>query len=715
MKKGTLGFMAIMMMMWCGRAAEIACPVALWEDMSALFELGEPLNLLEKAHVFGGAARKKEGVVLVSTYGGGDIGSGLSLSANEDFAGLKAERSVEMDFSLTDRPLIEALTDGVGLWVQTEPYVYLSFRFSDKTGRTFSIPAHRQKTDGWEYAAAPLKSVVLWDGSDHRAVELPVRFKGIQLSTVEGDFSFDFSAKLRGLQRVSRPDEDQPQLVTVDVDNPPTGLVYRPGQTAKVSLSVPDGNAEIRWRFVEYGGNVLAEGAGRGNAVLERRLDLPGHYQFLIELIEGGKRTDYRTLSLAVIEANPPSHDRIGLCGHWNRWYYGLDTLDLLPLVGVNRVRDHVAWHQVEKKKGEMTMPNMMSRFLEEARQRGIRGMTILNGKAIHYGGGLQLTPEAIDAFIEYCRFVQKEYTGVYDQFELWNEWSHGTGMEGSGFEPTPENYALLARQVVPELRRTFPKDAEFVGFGGENPYVYGDEILGMFRAGGGEYFDSFSLHPYRQPFPPEITHRPGCEPLDETMKKYLAISRENGGPNKIQITEMGYPVFKMGWGVNEVEHARYMVRTLAILHSIPEVDDVYWYALRDELEIPLRGNAPTSISFAQHGYGLFRDKRYSYAPKPAAVAMATYVQQTAGGTFGPMQRLGDGVFRVDVSEPDGSRRCALLWTLKDEAVLSVTGRNLKVMDLMGRSKPVRNGRVDVSQDPVYLLGDPEFDSAAVK
>lgn len=686
------------------RAEEVACPVALWADMSALFELGAPLDLLGKAKIIGGVIRKKGDVVIASTAGGTARDGGASLSVNEDFAGLTAARSVELFFSESEQPVIERITDGVGLWMKADPYVYLSYRFRDATGRMFSIPAHRQKTTGWEYAAAPLKSVVLWDEPGGGTVKLPARLVGIQLSTVAGDFCFDFSAQLRGLQRVSRPQDVQEQRVKIDVVAPPVGLVYRPGQSVKVLFSTPSKDAEIRWEFLEYGGKVIAEGRGAGCAGVERVLDMPGHYQFLVELIEDGTRTDYRNLSLAVIESDPPVHERIGLCGHWNRWYYDLETLDLLPLIGVNRLRDHVAWHQVETKRGEMQMPKKMDAFLVEARKRGLRGATILNGKATFYGGGVPHTPEAIASFIDYCRYVVKEEAGVYGQFELWNEWSNGTGMENSEFEPTPDNYVRLAGQVIPELRKTFPS-AEMIGFGGENPYRFEHEIVGMLEAGGGKYFDSISLHPYRQPFPPEIAHTPESEPLDETMKKFLALSRQYDGPGKIQITEIGYPVFRMGWGVNEAEHARYMVRTLAILHSLPEIGEVYWYSLRDEKEIPLRGNAPTSISFAQHGYGLFRDKASLYAPKPAAVALAVYIRQTAGAEFGSLQRLGDGVFQVDVKNTDGSSRCSIFWTLKDPVDIGVRGAGLFVMDFMGRSKPLAGGVMTVSQDVLYLSG----------
>lgn len=684
---------------------EISCPVALWDDMSALFEMGDPLDLLPQVRVFGGEFKVDAEGILVSSSGAVSAG-GASLSVDEDFAGLTAERSVELVIPELQQPEISTLSDGVGLWIKTDPYVYLSYRFRDASSRTFSIPAHRQKSPEWEYAVAPLKSVVLWDHSGSKKVQLPAHLISVQLSTVAGDFSFDFSAKLRGLQRVSRPDETQPQKVKIEVPNPPIGLVYRPGQTVGAVFSAPDKNSEVCWKFVEYGGKVLDEGSARGKVETKQTLGQAGHYRFLVELIENGKRTDYRVLSLAAIEDNQPVHDRIGLCGHWNRWYYTLDTLDLLPLIGINRLRDHVAWHQVETQKGIMTMPKKMDQFLEEARKRGIQGMTIINGKATFYGGGVPRTPEAIDAFKEYCKFVADKEAGVYEELELWNEWSNGTGMEGSGFEPTPENYVWLAEQVIPDLRKALPKGVEFVGFGGENPYRFEHEITGMLKAGGGKYFDSISLHPYRQPFPPEIAHNPQTEPVDETMKKFAALSRKYEGPDKIQITEIGYPVFRMGWGVSETEHARLMVRTLAMLHSVPEVGEVYWYALRDEFEVPLRGNAPTSISFAQHGYGLFRDKSCSYAPKPAAVAMAVYVRQTAGAEFGTVQRLDNEVFRLDVSEPGGKPRCSMLWTLRNPVQFRVEGTNLKATDLMGRNVPVKDGALTVSQDVLYLRGN---------
>jgi hypothetical protein len=274
----------------------------------------------------------------------------------------------------------------------------------------------------------------------------------------------------------------------------------------------------------------------------------------------------------------------------------------------------------------------------------------------------------------------------------------------GDDFEPTPGNYTTLLKAIMPRLRKLMP-DAQFIGLGGENPYRFREEIKAMLAADAGKYVDSLSVHPYRQPFPPEIAHKSDSEPLDQTMIELLSLSRQYGGPARINVTEIGYPTFRLDWGVTDKEQAQFMVRTLAMLHSIKQVDQVYWYSLRDEDELPLPKDCPTSLDYSQHHYGIFAAETFNYAPKPAVAAMATYVQQTAGCTYGSIKRLEQGVHQLDVYDNAGQFKCMLLWTVDQAVTVNVSGQNLSVVNIDGNKHKVDGNSLTISPDVQYLYG----------
>lgn len=703
--KGNQGVWAVVFSALLGCAVAmggtVECPVAIWNDMSSLYKTGKPLELLKKMALKKGSSVLLQGDGVKASVKHED---GMDLFIEADFPGISEKQGVVLAIPDAMQPIIKSKTDGVGVWINAAPYVYLSYLFSDAEGREFVVPAHRQTDEEWQYAATVLRTFLVYeDQKNHGAAAFPVRLTGLRLHLDDRGFERSFAVKLRGMERIEQPEEMPSQRIGVELADAPFGYVFNPGDTVCAGFSAPNETGLIKWQLLDYDGRVLTRGEERGSADARVVLSQPGYYQFLIELIENGRRTDLRSLSLAAITPAAQINETLGVCGHWARWQVPVDSLKLLPILGIRNFRDHSAWHYVEKSPGQLRVPSDMAQSLATARRLGLEGLSIFNGKAVHYGGGAPRTPDAIEAFTDYCLFMAKAYKGVHNKIEFWNEWSNGTGMDDQDFKPTPENYVKFVESIVPNLRDKL-EGIELVGLGGENPYRFMGEITDMLASGAGKHFDSLSIHPYRQPFPPEIVHNRNSEPLDETLKKIVALAKKYNAPTKIQLTEIGYPTFMLGWGVDEVEQTRYLVRTLAMLQGCPEVDQVYWYELRDEfyLPIPVRMQAP--MSYSQLFFGIFRDERYGYAPKPSAVAMAVYARQTAGAVLGPVIRE-NGIHRVDVREPGGAVRSSILWTAGDAKTIAVSGGRLEAVDLMGRQKDVGGGQLTVSQDAVYLKG----------
>ncbi|MEM1099761.1 MAG: hypothetical protein AAGH92_13370, partial [Planctomycetota bacterium] len=102
----------------------------------------------------------------------------------------------------------------------------------------------------------------------------------------------------------------------------------------------------------------------------------------------------------------------------------------------------------------------------------------------------------------------------------------------------------------------------------------------------------------------------------------------------------------------------------------------------------------------------VFRAPTYNYAPKAAAVALATYVRMTTGASYGEVQRLANDVHRLNISETDGTPRNTMYWTTGSPVDLRVGSPGVQYVDVMGRTHTSDDGRVTVSRDVIYVLSD---------
>ncbi|MEM6331874.1 MAG: hypothetical protein AAF823_00860 [Planctomycetota bacterium] len=676
-------------------AEPLQAPIPLWHDEAMLFNHGDSL--------WPQGSESAEAFVI-------DAGEGAaaSLAAQQDQAGelvwtVRAARpgtAVRVDIAPGQRISLEELTDGVGMTMAAPEHTRVVMRFEDANGRTFRTPMHRQVNEAGEFFGVILHTHRDFDTPGPNEVALPATWVGMTI-----DFQDDASEAAFSMpHRISRPLDGIPQQLIIELDSPPLAHFYHPGDTVQAAFAAPTQGGTIRWHLRNYFGDVIDQGEANGSIRVEAKLDEPGHYEFIIELLDGGRRTDARVVGLAAVPDVGAPHERMGISAHFGRHYYSLDIADVLPRIGVMNVRNGVAWQRVEHQPGQMRTPQPYIETVERAEEIGMGGIFLASGFARHYGGGHPRTPQQLEAFIDYAEFSWAHASRAMDDLMIWNEWSNGTGMP-SGFEPTPQAYVDLIDAIVPPIRERFP-DVTIVGLGGENPYRFHEEIEAMLATGVGRHFDSLAFHPYRQPNAPEDTHRPGAEAVDRTMRELLELSARYDGPGRIEITEVGYPTFRAYWGASETELAQYLPRTLALLHSVPEVNRVYWYCLRDSDEITMRGKALDTYSFSQHHFGVFRAPTYNYAPKAAAVALATYVRMTTEASYGEVERLADGVHRLDVTETDGTPRNTMMWTTGSPVELSVGSPGVRYVDVMGRTHTSDDGRVTLSRDVVYVLSE---------
>ena len=313
-------------------------------------------------------------------------------------------------------------------------------------------------------------------------------------------------------------------------------------------------------------------------------------------------------------------------------------------------LRGDVPWKDIEVTPGNLRYPaagsalGKLDTLVTEAARRQHSPMLILAyGNKAYDGGGLITSPQGIDAFARYAAFTVAHFKGRAENFEVWNEWNHGTG---SG----PDRKAGDARQYVNLLR------AAYQSIKSANPQarVIGGAVSGtdtawitqLAQAQGLQYLDGISVHPYvhcnaravpRAPADVKLTGKlfnmssrsspvrvsqgvPVLSPIGGTPEqsiawldqlKALLDKYSPSRPIPVYVTEIGWPTSKGQCGIPDASAAAYLQRFMLLAAARPWIAGVWWYDLFDDGDDP--GNR-------ENRFGLAAKNR---SPKPAYGALS--------------------------------------------------------------------------------------------
>jgi hypothetical protein len=362
--------------------------------------------------------------------------------------------------------------------------------------------------------------------------------------------------------------------------------------------------------------------------------------------------------------------------------------MDLLVRYGFSEIRDEISWSSVETTKGNLSMPDYGETFVSAAAERHIRPLLIFDyGNPAYDAGGFPNSPEAIAAYANYCASLARFTEGRVDTFEVWNEWSIGCGMSGRPGENTPAFYAAMLQAAYAAVKSIDPT-ITIVGIGGEHSEHHFENIKSMIQNGGAKSMDAFSVHSYRYPRSPEQTDLVG------EIKRVREMSAAHGGPSKVWVTEIGWPTQRDARGVDGRRQARYLVRTMALLHSTSVVEKVHWYDFKDD---------GTDRDYNEHNFGVVGHQTYNYAPKPAAVAASVFARMTADATPNEFQS-DKGVYSVPYQKRNGDE-LVVVWTVAAESRVRLEGKNLRSWDIMGNLQETAMN-MTVSSSPIYVVGN---------
>lgn len=349
----------------------------------------------------------------------------------------------------------------------------------------------------------------------------------------------------------------------------------------------------------------------------------------------------------AVIGETPEFDPYYGAVTHFQRpgdsvWNAPETSIADLKNLGFSVLRDESYWDHTELQRGVYALPETVERYTQIFKEQGIEWLFIAdygNAKIGLPGGsryGTPVTPELQKAFADYVKFVIRE-TGV-KRVEMWNEFNQPTFNPGCR---TGTCYVEQFGPVVDMVREEFP-DVEIIG--GVTARTPGDWFDEFYAAGGLDYFDAVSYHPYG------VRALFAYQDLADALRaKQLPYLPEGAEPKPVLITEVGWSTMLNGAPENNVavQDAQVQAERLGqmfIVNKAAGVERVNWYTPLDE---------GTDRFYVEHNFGIYKIPTTSvpaFQPKESALAMWVMRDQLQGYEQTDLTQLnpssGDGSYQ---------------------------------------------------------------------
>ena len=387
--------------------------------------------------------------------------------------------------------------------------------------------------------------------------------------------------------------------------------------------------------------------------------------------------------------------DWLGICTHYAQGW-NLETQKFLPPAGIRFFRDEMGWGRCEREKGKYEFDPYWDQYVNEAREKGLEPLLILDYANGHYDGGdFPHSDEAVQGFANYCRAIAEHFKGRIKYYEIWNEWTGGCGMGNFRDQKnnSPENYVKLVAAASKALREADP-DCFIIGGGGDHHTYHFWAIEAQMKLGVMKYCDAFSVHPY------EYSRSPEEAKMVENLQKVLDCMKANGcAEPKLWLTELGWPTHdgvngfpQKDAAVREALEAQMFVRAALTCRSILGVQKFLWYDLKND------GTDPT---YNENNFGIIHHDSYQFQPKAAFQASAILSGFTSGAVVKRSKKyFTDDLAVYEIQRPDSPVVYAA-WSLsKENAAVKIPFTFKKAVGLYGEKL---DGVTEVKNEPIYF------------
>jgi hypothetical protein len=397
---------------------------------------------------------------------------------------------------------------------------------------------------------------------------------------------------------------------------------------------------------------------------------------------------------------NPPPCSWVGTGTHGSHGWARNDLrlLDLLTAAGIGVVRDEFGWENIEKTKGQYATSQLMDAYVDELKQHGIKFNLMLS-----YSNKIYANPLDPDAFANWAGWMAQHYREQVNDFEIWNEpgnFCFGKQYPGQqdGKPAWVPPFVEMTQKAAAAIRAAKP-DANII-LCAEDCWSH---LQAELTSGIGTAGNVIAIHPYchGQPRPErEWFFRDGGNELRQ-------LSRNNGGPERIVITEAGWTTYEGemqylaiagGYPRSSLVHqAQYVVR-MYLSACAAGVGYATQYDFRDD---------GPNRSYTEHNFGLVHG---DCSPKPSLLAVAAMTRLVGQGKFIRNAAPNPATARAYVFDVGGTAVvCAYAIEKDTQITLPVGVDHLEQADLMGNRTPLTatNGSVtlNLTELPIYLIG----------
>ncbi|WP_179281020.1 sugar-binding protein [Paenibacillus sp. XY044] len=477
-------------------------------------------------------------------------------------------------------------------------------------------------------------------------------------------------------------------------EKPEIDLAFTNEFTQKKKLSGTYQVLDVNERPVKNGKFSLSTDANGKKTVEKLKLDVKdkGVYTLIVDATdEEGMTQIHQDVPFSVIEQSNQTSvipsSILGVQAHmaWGGIYDAAQLSPLLKDIGVRYTRDEYYWSEVEKTKGVYTFPESYDKYLDTEIKNGIVPLIELNfGNPMYDGGKAPHSKEAIEAYANYCKAVVAHLKGKVGYFEIWNEWNGSFG-DGLGVA----EYYALQKEAYKAIKEANPQATVLAGAVAASDYGWLEQLL---KAGGGDYMDVISFHPY-------TAAGPEGAKFAETMLRVKESFKKLGFEKPMWISEVGWSAGNYG----ELKQAAFatQVKTLLLAHP-GVVDRIFWYDLL---------NDGMNAEDYESNFGLL-SQRGPYSAKPAYVALAANENLLSGAKFVKEYQLDDNLRLLKFHRDSDNKDILAAWTRSKQQTIGLnTGSDkLQSVDLFGNPTDMMTVHnvltVTSTEEPVYYVGN---------
>lgn len=338
--------------------------------------------------------------------------------------------------------------------------------------------------------------------------------------------------------------------------------------------------------------------------------------------------------------------------GNYLNYDYSAENIEryikILKNIGVSFLREDCYIENIKSANGLYVYPEWWDTFFETAARHGIEIILCLN--AYSY----PTDTSAIAQFADFAAVTARKYEGKVNLIELFNETNYSRVTDGAG-------YTEMLKTVYPAIKSINSDYQVITGVLSGADTAYTEEIL---KAGGANYMDAFSFHPYTYPLSPETA--------DFTItitRMHDLFTKYTSKDIPFYLTEIGWTAAENNYGVSEEKKAEYHIRALSEMDAL---DYVKAYCIYETHSWPdaysLEGNwGALSAPWCDYKDGT------PYSAKPLYTALAAHSALSAEFSYTGNLKLNENV-NINVYEAAGKK----LYIINTDDINGTVGLKLK-------------------------------------